>query len=320
MNRKLTWSFIITLIVVCSMAIGALGATGFQKIEAYLNHDLKIELKGEAWTPEQTPITYEGYTYLPVRAVGEALDVHIGYDNATKTVFIGESDSKEEPKENTKEITATVTNVVDGDTIDVTDENGTERRVRMIGVDTPETVHPELGEQPFGREASNYTKERLTGKTVKLELDVQEIDQYGRTLAYVWIGDEHFNAMLLKEGYAVLSTWPPNVKYVDDFVIYQKEAREAKKGLWGVEEIASQYVVGRYEIDPDTGLPLSKVNINTATLEELQLIPNVGEVIAQRIIDYRNNGNTFSTPEGLINISGIGATTLERMLPYVTVE
>jgi len=315
MKKKLSLSFIITIVAVLSMTIGALGATGFERIQAMLNHDLKIELKGEAWTPDQTPITYEGYTYLPVRAVGEALNVHIGYDNATKTVSIGEAETKE-----ANELIGTVSNVVDGDTIDVTLASGNEIRVRLIGVDTPETVHPEHGEQPFGREASDYTKQRLTGETVRLELDVQEIDQYGRTLAYVWIDDEHFNATLLKEGYGVLSTWAPNVKYVDDFVIYQREAREAGSGLWGVEAIASQYTVGNYDFDPDTGLPLTKVNINTATLEELQLIPNVGEVIAQRIIDYRNNGNTFSTPDGLINISGIGATTLERMLPYVTVE
>lgn len=317
MKRKLTWSFIITVIVICSMAIGALGATGFQKIEAYLNHDLKIELKGQPWTPEQTPITYKGYTYLPVRAVGEALNVHIGYDNATKTVSIGEAEPVES---NGQKFTAQVINVVDGDTIDIVDESGIERRVRLIGVDTPETVHPELGEQPFGKEASNYTKERLTGQTVEVELDIQEVDQYGRTLAYIWIGNEHFNATLLKEGYAVLSTWAPNVKYVDEFVIYQREAREAKKGLWGVDSIASQYIVGNYEIDPDTGLPLSKVNVNTATFEELQLIPHVGEVIAQRIIEYREKGNTFTKEEDLKKINGIGSTTFERMSPYVTVE
>jgi micrococcal nuclease len=122
--------------------------------------------------------------------------------------------------------TARVVRVVDGDTIEVS-LNGTTEKVRLIGVDTPETVHPTIGVEPYGKEASNFTKEKLTDQTVKLEFDVEERDRYGRLLAYVWLDEELFNEVLLKEGYAQLATYPPNVKYVERFKAAQKEARKA---------------------------------------------------------------------------------------------
>ncbi len=128
--------------------------------------------------------------------------------------------------------TATVVRVVDGDTLDVRIDGRTER-VRLIGVDTPE-VYGQA--EAYGAEASAFTKRRLDGREVRLELDVEERDKYGRLLAYVWVGDELFNATLLREGYAQLMTVPPNVKYVDQFVALQREAREAGRGLWGLAD------------------------------------------------------------------------------------
>lgn len=140
--------------------------------------------------------------------------------------------------------TAQVVRVVDGDTIEVS-FNGTTEKVRLIGVDTPETVHPTKGVEPYGREANNFTKEKLTDQTVKLEFDVEERDQYGRLLAYVWLGEEMFNEVLLQEGYAQMATYPPNVKYVERFKAAQKEAREAERGLWGdIEEPQSTSPAG----------------------------------------------------------------------------
>lgn len=128
-----------------------------------------------------------------------------------------------------------VVRVVDGDTI-IIDYNGTEERVRLIGVDTPESVHPDKEKNTeFGTTASNFSKELLTDKYVKIELDVQERDQYGRILAYVYLNDVMVNKTLLQEGYAKVATYPPNVKYVDDFTSIQEEARNNKKGLWGLE-------------------------------------------------------------------------------------
>ena len=72
----------------------------------------------------------------------------------------------------------------------------------------------------------------MEGKEIALEFDVQERDHYGRLLAYVWINGEMFNKVLLREGYAKVATYPPNVKYVEDFTAIQNQARENKKGLW----------------------------------------------------------------------------------------
>jgi micrococcal nuclease len=122
-----------------------------------------------------------------------------------------------------------VDSVLDGDTFRL--ENG--EKVRLIGIDAPETHHPRKPIEYFGKEATEFAKKMLEGKLVRLELDVQERDQYGRLLAYVFLKDSTFvNAELLKQGYAQVATYPPNVKYVDLFIEMQKEAREKKRCLW----------------------------------------------------------------------------------------
>jgi len=128
--------------------------------------------------------------------------------------------------------TVEVTRVVDGDTIDISPSVEGRSRVRLIGMDTPE-VH--FGTQPYGPEASAFAKREVEGEEVGLELDVQKIDPYGRLLAYVYLPDgEMFNETLLKERYAQVATFPPNVKYVDRFLKDQREARKANRGLWGL--------------------------------------------------------------------------------------
>jgi len=132
-------------------------------------------------------------------------------------------------------VPATVKRVVDGDTL-VVDLGGVEERVRLIGIDTPESVHPDASRNvPYGEVASAYTKSRLDGQSVALEFDVEERDQYGRLLAYIWIGDELFNETLVLEGHAQVSTYPPNVRYVELFTSAQNAARETEKGVWGIE-------------------------------------------------------------------------------------
>lgn len=122
-----------------------------------------------------------------------------------------------------------VVRVVDGDTL-ILDIDNKEERVRLIGVDTPESVHPDASKNvKAGKIASDFTKSRLEGEYVELEFDVQERDRYGRILAYVWHEGEMFNKLLLKEGYAQVATFPPNVKYVEEFTQLEKEAREAKE-------------------------------------------------------------------------------------------
>ncbi|KKM12115.1 hypothetical protein SY88_05140 [Clostridiales bacterium PH28_bin88] len=128
-----------------------------------------------------------------------------------------------------------VQRVVDGDTIQVKIGNK-EEAVRLIGVDTPETKAPGKPVEPYGPEAAAFTERLVEGKKVRLELDVQERDKYGRILAYVYLEEGTFvNAELLRQGYARLLTIPPNVRYADTFVRLEREAREARRGLWGLE-------------------------------------------------------------------------------------
>lgn len=121
-----------------------------------------------------------------------------------------------------------VTRVIDGDTIELSDG----RRVRYIGIDTPETVDPRRPVQCFGKEASQENKRLVDGKTVRLEKDVSETDKYGRLLRYVYVGDEMINTVLVREGFAVSSTFPPDVKHQELFLQAQQEAREHGRGLW----------------------------------------------------------------------------------------
>jgi len=131
---------------------------------------------------------------------------------------------------------AEVLKVIDGDTIKVKLENGEEERVRMTLIDTPETKHPQLKVQPFGIEASEYNTSELLGKKVVLELDVQERDQYGRVLAYVWHEDVLFNKVLLEKGLARVAVFPPNTKYVDQFKSVEQEAKKSGYGIWSIED------------------------------------------------------------------------------------
>jgi micrococcal nuclease len=126
-----------------------------------------------------------------------------------------------------------VERVVDGDTIRVTYE-GRSERVRYIGVDTPETVHPRKGVERFGPEASEANRRLVQGETVRLVFDVEERDRYGRLLAYVYLRDGTFvNARLVEQGYAQVMTVPPNVRHQERFLALQRNARESGRGLWG---------------------------------------------------------------------------------------
>ena len=123
---------------------------------------------------------------------------------------------------------------VDGDTI-IVNIDGKKERVRLIGVDTPETKHPKKPVEYYGKEASAFTKQRVEGKKVRLEYDQQRRDKYGRLLAYVYLEDATFlNAEIIKQGYGFAYTRFP-FKYLDDFREYEKEARENKRGLWSGE-------------------------------------------------------------------------------------
>jgi micrococcal nuclease len=126
--------------------------------------------------------------------------------------------------------TAMVTAVHDGDTVSVI-INDKQERVRLIGIDAPE-----LAQRPWGDEAKRYLESILesAGRKVRIERDVEKNDQYGRALAYLWTADNMLiNLAMVKNGYAMLYTIPPNVKYVEEFRKAQAEAREKRLGIWG---------------------------------------------------------------------------------------
>jgi micrococcal nuclease len=129
-----------------------------------------------------------------------------------------------------------VTQVVDGDTIKL--ENG--ETVRSIGIDTPETVDPRRPVGCFGKEASAKNKELVLGKEVRLVKDVSDTDKYDRLLRYVYVGDVFVNEYLVREGFARASSYPPDVKYQELFRDAEREAREAKRGLWASETCAGR--------------------------------------------------------------------------------
>ena len=130
-------------------------------------------------------------------------------------------------------VPATVTHVVDGDTIVVALRDGRSETVRLLGVDTPETVHPDKPVECFGPEASAYTHSTLEGRQVYLDTDVEERDRYGRLLAYVTVDGKRFNDELLRLGYATFLVIPPNGEHARDLLSAELDARAAGRGLWG---------------------------------------------------------------------------------------
>ena len=128
-------------------------------------------------------------------------------------------------------VPAQVVDVVDGDTIKVS-IGGNIYTVRYIGIDCPETHHPQRGLEWLGPEAAEQNRHLVEGKTVSLEKDISETDKYGRLLRYVWLGDLMVNAELVRLGFAQVATYPPDVKYQELFLRLEQEARAAGRGLW----------------------------------------------------------------------------------------
>lgn len=159
--------------------------------------------------------------------------------------IIPTSTTIEENIEDGEFVSALVVDHVDGDTVKVK-IGEVKYTLRFIGIDTPETVHPSKPVQFYGKEASAFTKKKLLGKTVYLQMDVSDSDKYGRLLRYIWlekpneinedeIKNKMFNAIQVAEGYAKVFTYPPDVKYNEIFLKLEQEARENNKGLWNEE-------------------------------------------------------------------------------------
>ncbi len=124
--------------------------------------------------------------------------------------------------------TIKVSRVIDGDTIELVDG----RRVRYIGMDTPEMGDNRKQVQCFAREATEENKRLVEGKTIRLEKDVSETDKYGRLLRYVYVDNVLINDYLVRQGFARVATFPPDISHQEQFLAAEREAREQKKGLW----------------------------------------------------------------------------------------
>jgi micrococcal nuclease len=148
--------------------------------------------------------------------------------------FVAALVSIRETQNNQPKDTYSVKKVIDGDTIEI-ERYGKAEKVRMIGIDTPETLDPRKPVQCFGKEASDKSKDLLSGGRVRLEFDpiVGEKDKYNRLLAYVWSDNELVNLKLIKEGYANEYTYgSQSYKYQNEFKNAQAVAKESSIGLW----------------------------------------------------------------------------------------
>ncbi len=127
-----------------------------------------------------------------------------------------------------------VARVIDGDTVEL--ETG--ETLRYIGIDTPETKHPSKPVQCYGEEAYQANKKLVEGKTVRIEKDVSNVDKYRRLLRYVYVSTQAspsgilVNDHLVRNGFAFASTFPPDVKFSEQFLEAQREAREKNRGMW----------------------------------------------------------------------------------------
>jgi micrococcal nuclease len=141
--------------------------------------------------------------------------------------------------------TAKVKKVFDGDTILL--ENGVS--IRYIGVDAPETHHPRKPPGRLGPEATEFNRQLVAGREVRLEYGARQKDKYGRTLAYVYSGDTFVNEAILRAGLAIAYGHDPENKYSDLFLEAEKEARDAGKGIWGLplKYPEKEYVASKYK-------------------------------------------------------------------------
>jgi micrococcal nuclease len=262
------WPFIIGGFAVYKVAKGGLGdKTRYALITLFGLVTLFI---GSAWASAflsnskpstETPIKEE---FQVSNEIHEEVKGRIQIDEDQAEV-LGETEKEG------KSDTYWVSRVIDGDTIEI--EGG--QKIRYIGIDTPESVHPDKSTECYAIEASNKNKELVAGKQVRLEKDVSETDKYGRLLRYVYVGDVFVNDYLVREGYANAVTYPPDVKYQDQLGEAERVAREASRGLWnacGSNNASTHAIQPTSPSNTQTGC-LIKGNISYNTGEKIYHVP-----------------------------------------------
>lgn len=170
------------------------------------------------------------FAVLTAGSIKKSILIFAGIAFITAGCEAGETDGIQSQN---KQTNATVTRVVDGDTIEVT-MNGKNEDVRLLLIDTPETVHPQKPVEPFGPEASRFVKEKLEGQNVRIEVGKEERDNYGRLLAYVFLGEETIQEMLLSNGWAATAYLYNDLQMLEDFHAAQQTAIDAEIGVWSI--------------------------------------------------------------------------------------
>jgi micrococcal nuclease len=166
-----------------------------------------------------------------LRQAPETEIVQIGNELETDNLSVANTNRQHVPTKTGQRFK--VVRVIDGDTVQL----ATGESLRYIGINTPETKHPRKPVEYFGKEASAFNTKLVSGKDILVEFDVQKSDRYGRLLGYVFLLDGTFvNAELVKQGYAKVDTYPPNVRYSEVFRRLQAEAIKQGRGLWQKEK------------------------------------------------------------------------------------
>jgi len=167
------------------------------------------------------------FTYLACLIVVTTATLYFYAEQMSRV--LGQQDAtRQEAKTQHAESEFFVVRVIDGDTIEL--ESG--QKVRYIGIDTPEIHHPTKSVECFGEQAAEKNRALVEGKLVKLEKDVSEVDRYGRLLRYVYVDGVMVNELLVREGYARASSYPPDIKHQDLFREAESQAQQAGAGLW----------------------------------------------------------------------------------------
>ncbi len=225
-----------TLIALSVLFVSILAFSDNSKVDYVAeNQEIKINEQQQTETSTESLKQDDEVTKQPIVS-----NTNFVKDNQNDFI---EQTSEPEQKTETSYIFYDVVKVVDGDTVALS-INGQSQTLRLIGLNTPETVDPRKPVECFGVEASNKAKQILTGQSVRIEKDITqgELDKYNRLLAYVFLKDgTNFNKMMIKEGYGYEYTYNTPYKYQTEFKLAEKIAKEQKRGLWAdnaCEEVA----------------------------------------------------------------------------------